>query len=165
MRKAHAQIAQHARTPQVPSALQGAQRGIQHHMDNRQALGQAAAILANALCYLTAYPQDSQERWTAKAPPKLTQQTGEGSAAQKRSALSKLWALGHTRVQVLGEEFEHQAQSGQGVAAHWRRGHWRRQAHGPSLSLRKLLWIRPTRVLGEGVPQPSVLKVQPVARH
>ena len=85
---------------------------------------------------------------------------GEGSAAQKRSALSKLWALGHTRVQVLGEEFEHQAQSGQGVAAHWRR-----QAHGPSLSLRKLLWIRPTRVLGEGVPEPSVLKVQqPVAR-
>ena len=26
---------------------------------------------------------------------------------------------------------------------HWRRGHWRHQAHGPKLSLRKDLWIEP----------------------
>ena len=33
-------------------------------------------------------------------------------------------------------------------AAHWRRGHYRRQAHGPALSLRKLIFLAPMRVGG-----------------
>ncbi len=37
--------------------------------------------------------------------------------------------------------------AGQGtVAAHWRRGHYRHQAHGPGYSLRKLIFIAPMRV-------------------
>jgi hypothetical protein len=42
------------------------------------------------------------------------------------------------------------------VATHWRRGHWRRQPHGPQNSLRKLVWLMPTLVnlgkRGEEVP-------------
>lgn len=36
-----------------------------------------------------------------------------------------------------------------GPHAHWRRGHWRNQAHRPQLSLRKLIWIRPTLVAAD----------------
>lgn len=35
---------------------------------------------------------------------------------------------------------------GDGVATHWRRGHFRMQAHGPAMSLRKVLWIEPVLV-------------------
>lgn len=37
---------------------------------------------------------------------------------------------------------------GMGVRIHWRRGHWRRHAHGPALSLRKTIWVEPVLVGG-----------------
>ncbi|HEV2247281.1 MAG TPA: hypothetical protein VGW37_11570 [Terriglobia bacterium] len=38
--------------------------------------------------------------------------------------------------------------------AHWRRGHWRNQRHGPQLLLIKRIWIRPVFVgLGAAVPK------------
>lgn len=36
--------------------------------------------------------------------------------------------------------------SGKGVKSHWRRGHYRLQAHGPQHSLRKVLFVQPTLV-------------------
>lgn len=36
--------------------------------------------------------------------------------------------------------------SGIGVRLHWRRGHFRRQAHGAGRSQRKVMWIKPHRV-------------------
>jgi hypothetical protein len=36
--------------------------------------------------------------------------------------------------------------SSHGVSAHWRRGHFRFQPHGPHNSLRKLMFIAPTLV-------------------
>lgn len=39
--------------------------------------------------------------------------------------------------------------SGGQVAPHWRRGHFRHQAHGPERSQRKLLWIKPILVHAE----------------
>lgn len=43
---------------------------------------------------------------------------------------------------------EHANQLGAGgqLSPHWRRGHFRQQAHGPALSLRRLMFIKPTLV-------------------
>lgn len=36
--------------------------------------------------------------------------------------------------------------SGRELLPHWRRGHWRRQAHGAGNLERRLIWIRPVLV-------------------
>jgi len=68
-------------------------------------------------------------------------------------AKSKLAALGYVPVHVCGKRIEEQrnrigiATLDHGhVASHWRRGHWRNQAHGPARSLRKLIWVMPVLV-------------------
>ncbi len=52
------------------------------------------------------------------------------------------------------------AGTGRTVAAHWRRGHYRMQAHGPHMSLRKLIFLRPMLVNAEqaGAPMASERK-------
>ncbi len=42
-------------------------------------------------------------------------------------------------------------------ASHWRRGHYRRQAHGPAMSLRKLIFVAPMWV-GEGADHAAPVK-------
>ena len=145
----------------VPGALQASEQGVAWHLSNRQALETVPAILANALCYLSAYSQDQQERWPDNAPAKLVRQVEHGSETEKNRALSKLWALEQSRVRWVGKEFERQSQvSDRSLQAHWRKGHWRNQAHGPHRQLRKLLWIRPTRVLGATLQDPRVWEVR-----
>jgi hypothetical protein len=40
------------------------------------------------------------------------------------------------------------------VRLHWRRGHWRRHAHGPSLALRKRIWLETVLVGGTNSVMP-----------
>lgn len=49
--------------------------------------------------------------------------------------------------------------AGSSMASHWRRGHYRRQAHGPSYSQRRLIFIAPVRV-GSGEPVTPVKTYQ-----
>ena len=75
-------------------------------------------------------------------------------------ARSQLAALGYVPVLLCGQQVEEQRQRigastspGAGhPVTHWRRGHWRNQAHGPGRSLRKLIWVMPMRV---GYNQPD----------
>ena len=82
------------------------------------------------------------------------------SPARRRKLQSKLIADGYTLVHLVGEEIAHRADvSGSGtVAPHWRRGHWREQAHGERMSLRKRILIKPTLVNSRDVSDP--LQVQ-----
>lgn len=41
------------------------------------------------------------------------------------------------------------------LRAHWRRGHYRMQPHGPRFSQSKLIFIRPTLIHGQGAPAPA----------
>ncbi len=52
---------------------------------------------------------------------------------------------------------EHAGQLGAGgqLSPHWRRGHFRQQAHGPAQSLRKLMFIKPTLVRVDRMAQPE----------
>lgn len=76
-----------------------------------------------------------------------------GNRNEQRRIQSKRAALGFTPVHICGRKLvaelaERAATSGFAgtVAAHWRRGHWRRQPHGPQNAQRKLVWLMPTLV-------------------
>lgn len=115
-------------------------------------------LIVNSLAYLTAYPKDVETRWPANTPPSLLKQLAKTeNRNEQRRIQSKLASLGFTPVHICGrrlvEEIQRNAATaaGQGHrAVHWRRGHWRRQPHGPHNSLRKLVWLMPTLVNSAG---------------
>ena len=51
------------------------------------------------------------------------------------------------------------------VAPHWRRGHFRMQAHGPQSSLRKVIFIAPTLVRADRLADSAAATHQKVAKH
>lgn len=116
----------------------------------------ALRLVVNALCYMTAYPDDVQEAWPAETPERLKAQASAQKFKEARNAKSKLEALGYVPVHFCGrdwaaqvaEQHQHLAhgEGRKGVAIHWRRGHWKRQPHGEGRKLRKLIWIMPTLV-------------------
>ena len=108
---------------------------------------QVVQLVANGLCYASAYRDDVRERWPASTPDKLKQKAeGQGKEAQR--AASKLLSMGFRKVRYLGEDFSASADESGSVAPHMRRAHWRNQAYGPGFSQHRLVWIRRTRVLG-----------------
>jgi hypothetical protein len=119
--------------------------------DNRPAYNQAVSLIVNGLLYVTAYPQDVLERWQAGTPEKWVQKASHGTAKELERNKSKLNAMGYVRVHRVGEYFGSVVGTAE-RSAHWRRGHFRNQAHGPRMSLRRLVWIRPVAVLGGKMP-------------
>ncbi|MFK4706179.1 hypothetical protein ABIC83_003018 [Roseateles asaccharophilus] len=125
---------------------------------NAPVLKRALMLAGNCMAYLTAYPDDSQVGWQPDTPASMLAKVGRGGKEGGRS-LSKLTSLGYLQVHKVGLDFHRLAvESGDALEhaegehaarrPHWRRGHWRRQAHGSQMSLRKLVWIRPSRVIG-----------------
>ena len=121
---------------------------------------QVTLLVANGLCYATAYKDDIKEIWPPSTPEKLkTKASGEDKEAQR--AASKLNAMGYQKVRYMGQAFAQASEETGAVSPHMRRGHWRNQAHGPSMKLRKLVWIRQTRVLGASASdEPRVYEVR-----
>lgn len=121
----------------------------------------AMRLVVNALCYLTAYPDDLESAWPEGTPQRLRQRTESGTPKEQARARSKLEALGYTAVNLCGRRLEAHtaAQSvaplATAVRPHWRRGHWRRQAHGEGLKLRRIIWIMPTIVRAGEQATPS----------
>jgi hypothetical protein len=111
----------------------------------------ALRLVVNALCYVTAYPEDIKPVWPEGTPVSLREKADHGRGKEAMRAKSKLAALGYVPVHVCGQRLEDErkrigmANHGQ-VASHWRRGHWRNQAHGPERLLRKLIWVMPVLV-------------------
>jgi hypothetical protein len=117
---------------------------------NRQAAPAMHAclqLIVNAAAYLSAYPSDKVLGWPIEAPSSLSIKAATGTPKEQLRAKSKLQNLGFWPRWFVGQEFQAHAEVSV-RSAHWRRGHWRNQAHGPQFSLRKLIWIRPVRVLG-----------------
>lgn len=133
----------------------------QRQEQNAPLYTKALRLLGGALAYAQAYPEDSREDWQEGTPAKWVQKAALPGKEGPRSE-SKLRAMGFWRVRRVGDEFEAadkaQRQGHVGPSAHWRKGHWRNQAHGPQLSLRKLIWIRPVRVLGDGKDAAEALR-------
>ena len=110
----------------------------------------ALNLVVNALCFLTAYPDEATAEWPSDAPPSLVKKADAGkSYKEKRRAESKLLPLGFTRINFcrLHRQGKQSTAAAAGPAkTHWRRGHWRNQPHGEGRSLRKLIWIMPVLV-------------------
>jgi len=141
----------------APTRPEVIQRRIQAAYDGQPVAYQGVQLVLNALCYLTAYPDDSELSWPEGAPDRLKKKADEGkSHKERRNAESKLFSMGVTRVRFCrhpGGGSQGAGGSGEsGRSAHWRRGHWRHQPHGPKRQLRKLVWIRPTLVNKEQEP-------------
>jgi hypothetical protein len=134
---------------------------IERQIADHDAFRQALQLVLNACAYLQIEAQDNLKRWSDGAPEKLVRQAEGGTAKEVERGASKLWALGHVPIFHIGEEFGRKYRApGDGVRAHWRKGHFRRQAHGPQMALRKLIWLRPMLVSsanyeGEVPPPPQ----------
>lgn len=129
-------------------SVQLAERMRRDHSAFRTAL----RLVLNALAYMEVEPTDVLPCWPANPPERLFAQLFSPSPKARARVEDKLWSLGYSPVYYIGQAFADAAgSSGEDHShgspkVHWRRGFWRRQAHGPQYSLRKLLWIRPTMV-------------------
>ena len=101
----------------------------------------------NLLAYLNVAPQDVEGSGGVKH---IKQKKKE---APKRDYATP-WIIGK-RYRAGGRS----GSTGHSVRAHWRSGHWRRQAVGQQRSLRKLIYIQPILVnAGSGPSEPVVLE-------
>ena len=116
----------------------------------------ALPLIVNGLFYLENPPRPHRTALGAATPQELVAQWERTPLSRRRKLQSKLNAEGYTLVHLVGEEIASSAEgvSGGTVAPHWRRGHWREQAHGPRLSLRKRILIKPMLVNGREVADP-----------
>lgn len=120
---------------------------IDRMTEDHPAYERALRLVLNALAYMQFGGDALVPGWPDDAPARMARQVDAGTAKEQERGLSKLWALGHVPILKLGGDFTRQFRHpAAGMRAHWRQGHWRRQAHGPQMSLRKLLWIFPTVV-------------------
>lgn len=117
----------------------------------------ALSLVINAVCYLTAYPDDIDTAFTSGAPEKLVKQASGNNAKAVSRAKSKLESLGFVPVHFAGRSMkdrvpvkENGGAATEGgertVRKHWRRGHWRRTPCGVGRQQRRLTWIMPTLV-------------------
>jgi len=100
-------------------------------VNRRHPVYRSALQLVNALCYITAYPDDITSVWPEGTPLSLKEKADSGRGKEAMRAKSKLAALGYVPVHVCGQRIEEQrnrigiATLDHGhVASHWRRGHW-----------------------------------------
>ncbi|MDM0117283.1 hypothetical protein QTI66_34765 [Variovorax sp. J22R133] len=129
---------------------------------NAPTLKRALALAGNCMAYLTAYPDDARFDWEADAPARMLAKLHHGDKEARRTA-SRMKSLGYLQIHRVGLDFQQSmdeaahasdragtAGEGTGPARrpHWRRGHWRHQAWGPQHAQRKLMWMKPVRVLG-----------------
>lgn len=114
----------------------------------------ALQLVVNALCYVTSYPDDVATVWPDGAPQSLVQKAIAGKGKERVRATSKLASLGYVPVHICGQRIVEQRSAAHvgtssqvtSLATHWRRGHWRSQAHGQGRVLRKMIWLMPTLV-------------------
>jgi len=113
----------------------------------------AVRLAINGLCYLNAVADEADRQYPADVSAGIVQDLGAAKKSKRQGAAKALRSQGSVVLALL----QGRATNGQGrnalaepadrtVRRHWRRGHWRQQAHGTGLALRRLTWIRPAIV-------------------
>jgi hypothetical protein len=115
---------------------------------------EALKLVINGLCYLSAYPDDVELRWSDDTPKPLLNKINSATKAKEvQRTTSKLTSMGYTKINYCGKSFEIKQSLVLGgnneLRTHWRRGHWRNQPYGLNLSQRKIIWIMPVMVKKE----------------
>jgi hypothetical protein len=136
-------------SPEMSHAVLHVMKG---HDEAASAMKQALNLCAQVLAYVISYENDREEAWQEDTPVKMKEKADASASAKERERnRSKLTSMGFWRVIKVGLDFRraHKRAEESGTREpHTRRAHWRNQAHGPRMSLRKLIWIYRTRVLG-----------------
>lgn len=138
-------------------ALSGYERDALYNQAAYPTARNVLALLCNALCLLSTEPALGAPEWPKQAPASLVDVVENATTLKRRrTAAGRLAEDGYFSVRRLdfrigmsesrADEVADPNLSGREVAAHWRRGHWRRQPHGPGLTERRLIWIRPILV-------------------
>lgn len=140
------------------------QRAKRESMDlssAKVAIKNAMEYVANCLCYLSTH-QASGHEFPPDAPAALTSKLSSAlTDKQKNKIHSQLKSMGYfpvTYVRLGNERYDEATVNHHidgGKRTHWRRGHWRNQRKGKSLSETQIIWIKPTLV-GEGSAQDEV---------
>ena len=123
-------------------------------LDGFPVCGEALKLIINGLCYLSAYPDDVELRWSDDTPKPLLDKINSATKTKEvQRTTSKLTSMGYTKINYCGKSFEIKPSLVLGgnneLRTHWRRGHWRNQPHGLNLSQRKIIWIMPVMVKKE----------------
>lgn len=115
-------------------------------------------LLVNILLYLSLPEKDIKEQWPDDVPGHLKAAVLKAHTRRKKEvARQAIQAAGYTKIKLVGQSFRHSAeQAGEGSAKapHWRRGHWRNQAHGAGMAEHRLIWIQPT-IINKEAGQPA----------
>ena len=114
------------------------------------------ALLCNAICLLSAEPVAAEPGWPTDAPQSLVDIALRGSTPKRRrTAMGQLAERGFFSARTItlqpnapdnAAQAELTMPSGRELLPRWRRGHWRRLAHGAGNLERRLIWIRPVLV-------------------
>lgn len=116
-------------------------------------------VLFNCIFYLTQFPEHITLDFPPETPRNLVKQATTAPGTNKREqAEIEIRRRGFSRVRYVADPAiadesalnEVRQNSGVPASTHWRRGHWRRQPHGPGLTLIKRLWIKPVLVNAAG---------------
>jgi hypothetical protein len=110
----------------------------------------AVNLALNCLAYATAEPEDLMTVYPVDTPPAWIA-AGNNRKGREKFAKDLLENLYLSCKQIGGNLRPRTMKTVDGqstAAAHHRRGHWRRQAHGPALASRKIIWVKPTFVHG-----------------
>lgn len=146
----------------VDVRAQSRRRRIENFRSQEPVFRACLNIIINAACFISFRPEDISEEWDGEIPTwvdeALKDTRDTRSARDRRRAAHELVARGEfIRIKLCGgnlfpDKTAEGSGSGLSPRAHWRRGHWRRQRHGPGLSLSTPRWIRPTVVMKDNGP-------------
>ena len=128
------------------------------HLENIPVVLECVRMVANALLYVSQYPDDLADDYQDGFPAGFREKIERSQGKALARNLSKARSSGFTLIKRVGGVFERAMQVeacvdgiGDSPSPHMRRAHWRRQAFGVGLTQRKLIWIRSARVLGGAV--------------
>lgn len=125
--------------------------------DNTSTVLECVRLIANALLYISAYPEDAVPGFPDDFPKGFQEKIERSEGKVRERTLAKARSAGFSPVTRVGLVFERELKeaglhAGQnnpgGKSPHLRRAHWRRQVYGPRNALRKMIWVRVTQVLG-----------------
>jgi hypothetical protein len=136
-------------------------------------MAEAVRMAVNGILYLNLPKADLEEDYPAGAPAQLVATARSGERAEAVKAAQKLDAMGYVKVtfagRLMAKRIEERARlagvdNHHGVAPHWRRGHWRRVAHGVGRKERRWHLFDPT-VVNASLGTPSRGKIHIVKRR
>jgi hypothetical protein len=130
----------------VDSRGAGSQEDLENFELGIRSLDDAMRLVVNTIIFITAYRENVETRWSEGTPDAISR-VADGDGRPKKVVEAKAAAVegGYYKTHFVSDRFEYAAEgeaTGESVAPHWRRAHWRMQRCGEGLSQRKLILIK-----------------------